>query len=163
MSCPKCENAKTPFCGFCGSRIKTVIVCPWCKAANDTEYSFCSSCGKEINYISFQYTKKANTSDKKIIEVLKKNTQYNEKWINRFVLKFEFYNDCQCPCCGEISEVAGVKYRDLLGFWAGLGITVGEALIQQINEPNVEHDEVEEIVGQEIMSVCLVCGNIWCP
>lgn len=146
MSCPKCKEAKTPYCGLCGSRIEAIIVCPWCKTANDVENSFCHSCGKKIKFAPFSYSKRTITRKEMLRELLRSNTRFNEDRIKRFISNMEFYKDCQCPNCGEINEIAGVRQRDLLGFFDGLKITLGESVIQAISEPNVEHDGVEEIV-----------------
>ena len=48
--CPECkaENDKDAlFCSTCGHKLK--IVCPKCNAENDADAKFCKNCGEELN------------------------------------------------------------------------------------------------------------------
>ena len=163
MACPKCKDAKAPFCGVCGSRIAGYRACPWCNAANEAENTYCIICGRKITYTPFKYSKRAKTNEARLIEVLSKNTRLDDKKIKRFVSNAEYYNHFQCPDCGEIEQVAAVKVRDLFGIlsFGIIGLTLAEATIQTIENPGVEFDGVQEIFGQEMTMACLVCGNCW--
>ena len=161
MSCPKCKDTKTPFCGACGSRIKEVRVCPWCKATNDAGNSFCQSCGEKIAFKPFVYSKRNISSDEMTREILRENTQLDEKKIKRFITNMEFNKDCQCKNCGENNEIGSVRHRDLFGVLGNLGFSLTERTFQVIEEPSEEVDEVEEKFGLELVRVCLVCGNVW--
>ena len=167
MSCPKCKDSKTPFCGSCGDRIAAFIICPWCNTTNPVENSFCGSCGKKTAYTPFTYSKKAKTLEKKVEEVLKANTNLDEKGIKRFISNIKFHNDRQCTVCGEINEIASAKHRDLFGFFSlkNLGIIFLDSVVEVVNEETNNYDDPIEKVGdhleRELFRICLVCGNVW--
>ena len=191
MSCPKCRDARSVYCGSCGSRItafcscpwcgtvneaddpfccscgrrtKDYAVCPWCKAVNDQRNSFCCECGKSITFTPFSYSEGAMTSHNRLSELLARRG-VDHKTAAR-VASMAILSDTQCPNCGRADEVVSVSHEAAVTPQRRLGVTTFATVLDEVLRGfGASGDELEEFASQRLQETwgwfCLTCGNGW--
>jgi hypothetical protein len=191
MSCPKCRDARSVYCGACGSRIpefsacpwcgsvneadnsfccscgkrtKDYTVCPWCKAINDERNTFCGECGRSITFTPYPYSKHAITPSSKLLELLARR-DVDHKTAAR-VASMATLSGTQCPNCGRDDEVFSVSHEAAVTPQRKFGVTAFATVLHEVLQGfGAEGDNLEEFASQKLQETwgwfCLTCGNGW--
>lgn len=166
-ACPWCgavNEAQSLCCCSCGERIRDYAVCPWCEGVNDMTNSFCCKCGESITFESFPYSDKAITAVDKYREVLASHG-FDRRAIERLVPRMRFGED-RCRNCGGTNEVVSVSREAVVSPRRRLGIQAAASFLQELARSFGEPEEdLNDVVSRKLEETwgwfCLACGEGW--